>query len=705
MPTNRLLHTALAGSAIVFASIGALAQDETVIITGQQLNDVGALKSDVPLLEIPQAISVVTAETIRDRGITRLAEALRTVAGVSRSSTYGFYDAYQIRGFDAAYSNSVYLDGLLSANVAGANNELAGLERVEVVKGPASMLFGAAPLGGIVNLVSKRPRVDAFLDAGLATGSYGLFETTIDANAPLTNSGSLLARLNLVYRTSDDFVQFSGKERIYVAPALTWNIGSNTRLTLLSRYEQDNDSPWSPVTAWGTVLPNANGELPIDFSVNDGSQRAVHNQEHKQIGYVFDHAFSDAFSFSQALRFTRREVFWNNWLFASGFVDGDIVDGVQQGRVIGRYLYGPFHQTDEDFAVDSRFNVKFATGAVRHNIAGGIDYRRNWNDAADEGGNFDPPANPLDIFDPDYSAPLVHDPIWAYALSGRSQQTGIYLQDHISLNERITLTVGGRQDWAKSDVEDQKFSPRIGMTYLVTPGVSLYASWSKSFTPQTGLFTLAGDQLPPETGRNVEGGVKIATPDGRLSGMISVFDLVRENVVTPDPADPFFYVVTGEQSSRGLEVEAIWTPTPNWTLSLAYAYLDAKVTKDNFFVVGTELPNVPKHSINLYSEYVFTEGPLANLGINLGVLYNSSKNGALNPEDLFGEGAVDPVSLFRLPSYVLIEAGASYRFGTWTARLNVNNIFDERYYPDSELLDRVTPGESRNWRLGLTKTF
>jgi iron complex outermembrane receptor protein len=699
-----LLSTAAAGPAA--AQVLAARDLESVVVTSVREGDAQAAKSDVPLVETPQAISIVTAGQIQDQGITQLADALRGVAGVTRSSTYGFYDSYQIRGFDAAYG-SVYVDGILSANVAGTNNELAGLEQVEVLKGPSSMLYGSAPLGGIVNLVSKRPSETTFLNAGVATGSYDLFEATLDGNTALTDDGQFLGRLNLVYRNSGDFVQFAVKNRLYIAPAVTWNIAPGTKLTVLARYQRDNDSPWSPVTAWGTVLPNANGTLPVDFSINSaGSQHAVEKQDQKQIGYILDHKFSDAIGFSQTLRYGHRETTWNNWIFAAGFLDNNVVNGVQQGHVEGRYVYGPFFQHDEDFQVDNRLSAKFDTLGIDHNVLAGVDYRQSQENHVDQGGNFDASANPLDFLNPDYNAVLVHDPASGYADGTKSRQTGIYLQDHVSIGPRLTLTAGGRYDRAESGTQtDTKFSPRVGATFMVLPGASLYASWSRSFVPQTGYLTVSGDTLPPETGRNVEGGVKFSLLDNTLTGMISVFDLVRQNVATTDPANPLFYVVTGEQQSRGIEVEAAWHPAPEWTLSLAYANLDAKVTRDSLFTVGAELPNVPRNSVNLFGEYVVPDGMMANLGFNLDVLYNDSKNATTYPEDIDGDGVPDQGSFFRLPSYALVDAGLSYRFGSWTVRANLNNVFDKRYYPDACCLDRVTPGMPRNWRLSISKAF
>ena len=315
---------------------------DQIVVTGIQLGQANAAKSDVPLIETPQAISVVTADALKERGVTRLADALRTVAGVSRSSTYGFFDAYTIRGYDAAYG-SIYLDGILSEAGVGSNNELAGLQQVEVVKGPASALFGSAPLGGIVNLVSKRPQADAFMDMTLSTGSYDLVEGAVDANAPLDKDGTLSARLNLVYRDAGSFVRNSGQNRIYASPSIKWQMAPDTSLTLLGVYQRDRDNPFSPVSGWGTILPSAYGPTPIDFSINNGgAQKAIYNQNRKSISAMFDHRFSDAFGISQTLRYTHRTTYWDRWMFVGGLLDDNVVDGVQQGRTLGRYYYGPY---------------------------------------------------------------------------------------------------------------------------------------------------------------------------------------------------------------------------------------------------------------------------------------------------------------------------------------------------------------------------
>ncbi|WP_395396862.1 TonB-dependent siderophore receptor [Novosphingobium sp. BL-8A] len=698
----------LALSTAAQAQEGEIVSRSDIVVTGARLEDaVVAGKADIPVIETPQAISIVSAQDIEARGVTRLSEALRTVAGVSRSTTYGFYDAYTIRGFDAAYG-SVYLDGLINEAGVGFNQELSAVEQVEVLKGPASMLFGQAPLGGLINLVSKRPKDDAFVKVTASTGSWNLIEGTVDANAPLNSDHTLLARLNLTYRDADSFVRNAGINRIFIAPSITWKPGPDTTLTVLGRYQRDRDNPISPVPAYGTVLPGL-VEIPEDFAVNNaGSQRVINNRNRIQIGYIFDHRFSDAISFSQTLRYTHRKEYWNRWMFAAGFIDADGNSTDTPTDTIGRYFYGPYNATDKDFAVDSRLKGKFATGQIVHEWLAGIDYRQN-RETYFSGGDYDPTHFPLNIANPDYNAVLDTSFVQGAPGASKAHQTGIYLQDHLKFGDLVTLTVGGRYDWADaSGQKDDAFSPRVGATLKLATGVNAYASWSRSFLPQLYSQQVVGfdvdgnpigGPVPPERGKNIEAGVKFAPETVPLSGSVAIYQLTRQNVTTADPIYLDYYVVTGEQRARGVEAELQWQPLKGLSINLAYTYVEAKVTKDNFFTVGTPLSNVPKHNIGAFAQYEVPAGPLAGLGGTLGISYNSRRNG-----DIYSTQPDGSVLLW-LPAYTLVDAGVSYRRDGWGAQLTVANLLDKRYWPDTGGIDRVTPGNPRNWRLTLSREF
>jgi iron complex outermembrane receptor protein len=683
---------------------------EEILVTSHPFKEGEISKSGIPLLQTPQAISVVSAESIKARGVTDLNDAMRVVSGVSHSSTYGFYDAYTIRGYDTAY-DSLYQDGLFTySEPAGTNHELAGLERIEVLKGPASSLYGAAPIGGIVNLVSKRPQPDSFLDVGVSSGSYGLIEAVVDANAPLSGQGALLGRLNAVYRDSDDFIPNSGRNRVFIAPALTVNFGSGSHLTILGRWWRDRDNPWSDLPSEGTVLPNANGPIPYNFTVHlPEDRRGVIDQDTWQIGYIFDHPFSTEVSLNQSLRFSSHDVYYKDWVYPDGFADSDYVDGVQQGHLLGITVFGPARMTSALFSIDSRLTWKLATGPLRHQLIAGVEYRKLRSEFADSGSNYDIEANTLDYLDPDYSRTWVHDPIGGASMhTADDHQKGAYVQDHISAGEKLFVTLGGRWDRVDSNVSWRElsathdFSPRVGISYSLGALATVYTSWSHSFLPQfPWIRSFDGTPVPNGQGHNREIGVKLAS-GGSVSGAAAVFQLARTNVPTTDPMHPGFHVVTGQQRSDGIEIEGTWAPTPRWRGSLAYTYLDSRVTEDNAIPVGTRLGNVPRHNLYARGEFMVRGGPLAGASVDLAMLWNSNKVGDTRAfRDVDGDGNND--SDIPLPGYVLLDAGLGYELKGWRWALQVSNLFDRRYFPEASQYNRVVRGQPRSWRLSVSK--
>lgn len=709
------------GAAGVVTGWGAAAQemaradvgdpDDAIIVSGHY-EEAPTTKSDVPLIEVPQAISSVTDETIGLRNVTRLSDVLTTVAGVSRSSTYGFYDAYTIRGFDAAYG-SLFLDGLLNeAGGGGSTYEVFGLEAVEVLKGPAAVLYGAGSLGGLINMVSKRPGRDAAITARLSTGSYGLIEGALDVNAPLNADGSLAARGVALYRDVGSFVRFAGQNRVYLQPSLRWQPSERTDLTLLATYKRDRDNPFSPLNAYGTVLPNVNGRVPIDFSVNEGGdEKPIQNETRTTIGYLFDHRFSDAFAVSQNVRYMDRRTYWDRWMFAADVLDDELdADGNPipgTGRTIGRYYYGPYHEVFRSILGDTRAKLDLATGVIEHKLMGGVDYRRT-RSRYEGDGDFNAANFPLDLFDPDYSVPLNPEAA-PYTGYSKGEQLGFYIQEHARIGERVTLTLNGRWDRARTGDELQTaFSPRVGATVELVPGVALYGSWARSFTPNFGSQivlesdengpTLLG-QAPPERGRNEEVGAKFTLPAARLTGMLSAYRLTRSNVLQTDPAFPLFSRVSGRQRSRGVEAEAHWTPTPAFSADFAYSYIVARYAEDTSVPTGTPLPNVPRHNLAGYASYRVQGGALTGVGVIAGAQYNSAR---YTYDSGYAGTPYARDALLRLAPYTLVNLGLSYAMGPWLAQANVNNVFDERYYPDACCIQRVTPGQPRNFRLTLT---
>ncbi|QQQ02791.1 TonB-dependent siderophore receptor [Lysobacter enzymogenes] len=666
------------------AATGTAVTLDEVVVRGQRRREAGAaLKLDAPALETPQAVSTVTRETLDAQGARRLGEALRNVAGVTSNDVYGFFDGFNIRGFNAS-ADATYLDGLLWSN-SMATTELSGLDRVEVVKGPASGLYGQGPLSGLVNLVSKRPQEQRFVTLDLAAGSYGLREVGIDANSPLDRDGRVLARLNAVYRDQDFFVDFSGAQRKYLAPSLTWNIGEATSITVLGTWQRDRINPWSPIPAYGSALANPHGRLPRHLAINERDAPAEQNRDYDALGYSFEHRFSERLVLRQSVRYSEFHDRWDHWLFVAG-VSPDL-------RTFGRFYYGPYEERGHDLRSDTSLSWTMSTGAVEHRWLLGYDYSERRSSYTN---TFDPGPYDLDVFAPVYGRSglrpaFVDDTRYDQA----ARQRGIYLQDHAKIGERTTLTLGGRWDVASSGVgagrvEDRQFSPRAGLTYALRPELAVYLNHSRSFAPQGSYRSFDGSALPPERGVNNEIGLKLAPHDGRIVAMLSMFELTRQDMASEDPQHPNFYVTRGEQRSRGLELEGQWRPRADWELSFAYAWTQAEIVRDQALPAGARLAGVPRHSANLWARYTVPAGPLSGLGIALGA-HAESERLANNYEPL------DPVYQrpFRLKGYTTVDAALSYEAARWDARLNFKNLFDKRYIPGGASSDRTAFGEPR----------
>ena len=459
-------------------------------------------------------------------------------------------------------------------------------------------------------------------------GSFGFVEPAIDIGGPLNSSHTVYARLTGLYRMQDSFSNYAYKHRSYVAPALTWEIRPSTTLTFLSRFQRDNGRHAFPLPAERTVLPNINGELPISLYTGElGSANRV-EESNKQFGYQFTHRFNDSLSFHQNLRLDWYQNDWNHLLYP-GFLDAD-------ERTLFRY---PLNWSGNwsDYAVDNGLEATFKTGVVRHNVLLGLDYYRQPNEYRGESIDFADLSQymPIDLFHPVYGTPF---PVLQPYASGKTttQFTGIYMQDQARLLRRLTLTLGGRFDFASNREKPEPsnnntaFTPRVGLTYELVPGLALYSSFSKSFLPQTGRVfdgSSSGAFVPPETGQQWEAGVKSALLGGRLSTTLAVYQLSRRNVITTDPVHPNFYLLTGEQRSRGVELETALHLRPGWSVTAAYALTDAKVTEDSDIPVGTPTQNVPKHSFNVWTTYEVQHGRARGLGLGFGGRYYTDQSG------------------------------------------------------------------------------
>ncbi|MGC1301984.1 MAG: TonB-dependent siderophore receptor [Caulobacteraceae bacterium] len=682
-------RAALAGaafSAIMWAAASgsAWAADDTarpstsvseVVVTGAR-NDTDAsagTKSDTPLVETPQSITVITRDELDLRGVDSLSEALHYTAGVSpevRGDTAGRYDLLNIRGF----APDQYLDGLRliqSTNgYAVPQIDITSLDRIEVVKGPASVLYGEASPGGLVALTSKLPTAQPFGEVQLSGGSYGYAQGAFDLGGPIDSDGKFLFRLDGMADRSDTQIRLSESQRYVINPALTWRPDDKTSWTLLYSYQHDprgGDYGADPVQ--GSLLPNPNGRVPEDFYDGEpGFERFRRTQQ--AISSLFARDLGDGWTFHQNTRFMRITTSYES-VYQLGLLPDD--------RTLSRSV-AVANEGIDNLTLDNQVTGALHTGPLTHTIVAGVDFQHT---GQTEAAGFGGVAAGLDAFDPVYGSPVT-PPATSFSVRLNLEQTGVYGQDQIAL-DRFRLMLSGRYDWVDSRQFDRlgggtaelaqgKFTGRAGLLYLFDNGLAPYVSYSTSFQPQT-AESISGSVLPPTQGKQTEVGLKYQPHVWDTLVTLSLYDLRQTNVATADPADPSFSVAAGEVRSRGVELEGHTKPLPGVVVSGSYTYLDNMVTKDNTGLVGTRPYGVPQQTANLFGVYSFQSGWAQGAGLGGGVRFiGQSFNGVA------GDGAL------KVPSATVFDLIATYDFSrlnpAWkglSLNVNVQNLFGARY--------------------------
>lgn len=646
-----------------------------------------ATKTDAPILLTPFSVEVVDEQLIDDQYATRLKEALRNVSGVATGGAYSAEDYYRIRGFDASFNT--FLDGLPIDREFWFEEEVFGLERIEVLKGPSSAIYGFSPVGGLVNLISKRPVHYRFADLHMGLGNYEFGEFGADIGGALDSGNALLGRLNLLYRRTGSFVDFIGPaDKFFAAPSLTVNIGPNTSITFLTQVLHNEGDFAMPLVAPGTVLPNPNGKLPISRNIGEPNWSNRISTSRVLLGYEFVHAFDEVFSAHSRFRYG-----WNKASFRGIYPEALEED-------LRTLLRAPYRFWEDywTLSADNFAEAKFDTGPVAHTVLAGVDYFYVHHDFT---GQFST-IGPLDLYDPVYGAePGAFSTYTKYYAN--QNQLGLYVQEQAVLCDRFSLLAGGRIDfvWAKhndvfldtkQDSSDNKFSPRAGVAYEFYPGISVYGNFAQSFFPQSDYVDVNGKALPPETGTEWEAGVKTLLFEGRVQSTVALYHLTKENVAVADQQVPGVYINTGKQRSQGVEVDLAVNVLPGWDFTGAYAYTDSEVIKDTFIPKGTPALNVPKNALSLWTKYMIRTGILTGLGAGFGGQYYSKQSG-------------DFLHTFDLPSYYLLQAAAYYTRGWFRAQINIENLTDERYFPGSYSYVYVNVGQPFTVRGEIGVTF
>jgi iron complex outermembrane recepter protein len=655
-----------------------------VVVTGAQEEGyqadeaTTATRTDTPLREIPQSIQVIPRQVLEDQQVIQLEEAVRNVSGVTSGNTFaGTQDGgFVIRGFP---SFDLYLRNGFRDNAQGIR-EFANVERVEVLKGPASVLYGNLEPGGVINFVTEMPLSDPYYSAELELGNYGFVRPSIDFSGPLNDDGTLLYRLNAAYLNEDGFRDFNrATERYFIAPVVTWQISDRTDLTLEFDYVSDE----RPFDRGLVVIGDEVTDIPISRIL--GEEDDFRQVEEVGAGYRFEHRFSNNWRVRNAFRM----------LFSDSLDFAFQPDSLDEATGILTRNLRSNDDHRESFALQTELVGEFATGPIDHTLLFGIDWSRNTQRSNTRAAESTPSIN---IFDPEYDAfrPERSDlPLLTIDRFNATDTIGFFIQDQIDLLDNLHLLLGGRFDIIDqssfsflsntgSDQNEEAFSPRIGILYRPIEPLSLYASYSQSFQPN--VFTQSdGSFLEPERGRQFEVGVRGEFLDDRLIANLAAYHLTKTNVATTDPDDSNFSLPLGEVRSQGIELDVAGEILPGWNIIASYAYTDAEVTDsgdDPFFPEGLRNANVAPNTASLWTTYEIQTGTLQGLGVGIGVFYVDNRFGDFD-------------NTYELPSFIRTDAAVYYRRDNWRAALNIKNLFDERYFAGADFgTTTVRPGES-----------
>jgi len=632
-----------------------------------------ATKTDTLLIESPQSVSIITADEIGDRKAESLDEALRYTAGVTPNMRSWAVDEFSLlRGFSLGTAG-IFMDGLLTSGRSyAAPIEPYGLERLEVLRGPASVLYGQSPPGGMVNAVSKRPTAEVLREVGVEYGSHSRKQLKADLAGPLGSDGEWTYRLTMLGRDSNTSTANDRDDRFYIAPALTWQPSANTKLTLLAQYQKDDQQ-----YLWANQLqnPGALGQVASDVSVGGLDNRW--KRENRSFGYEFDHRFNEVWSVQQNLRYSEFDRSETNIFPIALQADG---------RSLTR-RFSPRETHWKGLLADTRLQARFDSGPIEHRALFGVDYSKSR--ATNEFPYATPNIAPLDLFAPDYS----RRPMRTAAADPQfnrqpATQLGLYVQDQLKW-DRLVVTAGLRHDRAdgsgtvyfprtgtSSSLYDQSANAttgRLGAVYLFDSGFAPYVSYATSFAPEVGT-SITGDALKPSTGKQVEAGIRYQPPGKNASYTASVFDIVRKNVTTPAPLAPNELIQTGEVKSRGLELEARTDLTRNLSIIAQYTYLDTEITQSNEGDRGLSQQGAPKHNASVWGKYAFTVGDSTRAFAALGLRYMGK---ARSVQDRRNTNIINP-------SFALLDAAVGFDHGPWRISFNVNNVLDKQSLTDCD---------------------
>lgn len=640
-----------------------------------------ATKTDTPIREIPAAIQVIPKQVIEDQQATGIREVVQNVSGVRPGSTFGNRaDSFIVRGFQTSLNAR---DGFVSNQLFGDPGfiDLANVERIEILKGPASVLYGLGDPGGLVNIVTKRPLREAQYRVTGQVGSYEFYRAEADLSQPLNADGSLALRVNAAHQDWDSFRDFFRRSRrTFVAPVLGWEPSASTKVLVDFEYV-DQELPFDRgLVALGT------GVAPVPLSRYFGEEWSTFELSGTQTRYIVEHAVNDTWLLRQTARYQESE---------SRRFSADPRGLQADDRTLNRRARDQRDSGDQ-WSVQLEAVGDYTRAYVGHKLLLGVETGKARKEVLLARVNMDP----IDIFDPVYGA----QPVGLSEPTPFSDQeiryTGLYAQDQVWLGERWKLLLGLRYDETRHVVtisgnteinEDEVVSPRAGLMYDLTSHTSLYTAYSRSFTPTSGTG-FDGTPFEPETGEQIEAGIKTDLLDRRLSATLALYELTRQNLTTADPNNPGFSIQTGEQRARGVEVDVYGDFGSGWSLIASAAYTDAELTEDNTFTPGNRIQGVPRYSGSLWVTRDVQAGDWRGFGVGAGLFAADEREG-------------DLANTYRVPGYARVDASVFYRGDGWRATFGIKNLLNKEYIESPVSRTEIYPGAPRTFLATLEATL
>ena len=707
----RLRHSLLIGAASVIAASAAHAGDsqastsgqtvEQVVVTGQMEH----YRGDVSLKDMPIEAQVVSSGQLSDLNITRLDNALDLVSGVSRQNNFGgLWDSFAIRGFagDENVPSGFLVNGFNEGRGFGGPRDTSDVERIEVLKGPQSALFGRGEPGGTVNIITKKPQFTPQGSFGLSGGSFSAYRVDGDYTAPFDSA--IAFRINGAYENAHSFRDTVKSSKYTVAPSFLANLDSATSFS----YDLELVHQEVPFDRGVIALNNKLGVIPPSRFLGDPGNGPI---KVDVLGHQveLEHKFSK--DWTALLGFGYR----NTSLKGYGD-DPELAKSRQLLYVDGQSLsrqrrYRDFNTSD--MMPRGEINGRFETWGLTHHVLAGVDYDDFSYDSIQNRAR--PPVLPspsaafyaINIYHPVYGN--LPTPAPFQSTLEKDRDWGVYLHDQIDVTSALKIRFGGRYDDYSQSITDRlaksvthqsdtAFSPEAGAVYTFNPSVSVYTAYGKGFRPNTGS-NFYGQPFQPEKTTSYEVGAKLQTPDGKLSGTVALYDMTKSNILTSDPVNVGYSLAVGEAESKGVEIDATGQLPGDFQIWLSYAYIDAKVTKSvldpdfgRVVAAGAPLINIPANSGSIMLSRNFL---ISDTVLTLGAA-------ATYVDKRLGETG----TTFELPAYTLVKFMAALQpTDNLRFTLTVNNLFDKVYYPSSYSQLWVQPGAPREFTLSAKYTF